>query len=79
VKRWRTYLWQALIALGDAEYPSDHLYVDEARCAREFEVDLSDDASVHAAFRSIIEWAWGPASFDAAPARRPLTEPGSMR
>jgi hypothetical protein len=58
MSRWTTYLWRALSA-------------DGTRRARQFEVDLSDDASVRAAFRSIVEREWGAAGFrDDTPPRQ---------
>ncbi|MFF0373010.1 hypothetical protein [Actinoplanes missouriensis] len=56
MRRWTTYLWQALAALADSEYPIG-VY---APPPRPFHVDLDDDVSVRAAFTSIVEWNWGP-------------------
>jgi hypothetical protein len=60
MSRWTTYLWQALAALGEADYP-----IAEHRAPRPEAVDLDDDTSVRAAFRSLMEWEFGPRSFEA--------------
>ena len=58
--RLTTYLLQALAALGDADLSAGLRY--EIQPPRAFTVDLDDDASVRAAFRSIVEWEWGEAA-----------------
>ena len=70
MSRWTTALWQALAALGQAEYPYSvsNEYVQQR--PREFKVDLTDDA-VRAAFRELVEREWGKAAFsDTAPPRQ---------
>ncbi|MEU8818999.1 hypothetical protein [Actinoplanes sp. NPDC048796] len=64
MSRWTLYLWQALAALGEADYPMDRVTAEyERERHRRFEVDLDDDRSVRAAFRSIMEWEYGPSAF----------------
>lgn len=58
-RRWSTYLWRALAALGEAEFP----YREPAARTPNFTVDLADDRSVRTAFRSIVEHEWGPDAF----------------
>ncbi|SNY64632.1 hypothetical protein [Paractinoplanes atraurantiacus] len=57
--RWTMYLWQALAALGEANV-ADY----ERERDRRFLVDLDDDRSVRAAFRSIVEWEYGARAFE---------------
>ena len=68
--RWTRVMWQALAALGEAEYP--HLGSnDDVQRPREFKVDLTDDDAVRAAFRELVEREWGSAAFsDTAPPRQ---------
>ncbi|MFF5084003.1 hypothetical protein ACFY36_43710 [Actinoplanes sp. NPDC000266] len=62
--RWTLYLWQALAALGEADYPMDRVTAEyERERNRRFLVDLDDDRSVRAAFRSIMEWEYGARAF----------------
>ncbi|MFG2059466.1 hypothetical protein ACGFI9_36185 [Micromonospora sp. NPDC048930] len=69
MSRWTTFLWQALVALGQAEYPYS-VSNDDVRGPREYKVDLTDDA-VRAAFRELVEREWGNVAFsDTAPWRQ---------
>jgi hypothetical protein len=64
MSRWTAYLLQALAALGEADPTFDYPHpVEDAERARDVPVDLSDDASVRAAFHSIVEGEWGATAF----------------
>ncbi|GAA0481341.1 hypothetical protein Ade02nite_56650 [Paractinoplanes deccanensis] len=64
MSRWTLYLWRALAALGEADYPLDRATAAyERERTRRFQVDLNDDTSVRAAFRSIMEWEYGARAF----------------
>ena len=68
MSRWTTVLWQALVAVGEAQYPYPVSNEDVQQRPREFKVDLTDDDAVRAAFRELVEREWGKAAFsDAAP------------
>jgi hypothetical protein len=77
MRRWSSYLWRALTALGETGCPWDLGYLGETRHAPKSFVDHLDDASVHATFRSIMEREWGAAAFEPAPPRRRPGSPGN--
>jgi hypothetical protein len=52
MKRWTTWVWQALIGLGEVEFPVWNEGV------RDGEVELTDDV-VRAVFRELVEREWG--------------------
>lgn len=66
MSRWTRYLLQALGSLADEAT----MYYPQAQPQPPFTVDLDDDLSVRRAFRSIVEWSWGPAAFDGRQDRR---------
>ncbi len=62
MSHWTRFLWRALAACGEAALAFHYPYltaVEEAAPARQSHDDLSDTASVRAAFRSIVEREWG--------------------
>lgn len=63
MSRWTRYLLQALGSLAD----DAAMYYPQHQPQPPFAVDLDDDLSVRQAFRSIVEWGWGPAAFDRRP------------
>ena len=62
MSRLKNFLWRALAAMADAEYAYPYPYMAMERPRRP-PVDLRDDASVHAAFRDIVEGEWGAAAW----------------
>ena len=64
MSRWTKFFWQAMIALGEADPTLDLWRPGPAEVAVEVAVDLTDDASVRAAFQAIVEWEWGTAAGD---------------
>ncbi|MFK3983858.1 hypothetical protein ACI2K4_26190 [Micromonospora sp. NPDC050397] len=71
--KWINYLWRALAALGEAD--ELFAYAGQARPWQECSIDLSDDAAVRAAFRSIVEREWGIVLRDRSPRRYPDNKP----
>ncbi|MEV4352433.1 hypothetical protein AB0J83_48910 [Actinoplanes sp. NPDC049596] len=59
MNRWTRYLWQALTALGEADFQTRY----DCEAHHRFHVDLDDDTSVRQAFRAIVEWEYGPFAF----------------
>lgn len=55
MKRWTTRLRQALIWLGESEYP---IWNRSVRAAHPGEVELTDNA-VRVVFRELVEREWG--------------------
>ena len=62
MSRWIGYLWRALVAMGESGHPMPGWNPGCAEPPGPAEVDLRDDASVRAAFRSIVEREWGTAA-----------------
>ncbi|MGC5309804.1 hypothetical protein [Micromonospora zamorensis] len=66
MSRWTSFIWRALAAIEAADPTFPYAYPDTVEAAARtgrLPVDLSDDASVRAAFRSIVEWEWGASAF----------------
>jgi hypothetical protein len=58
MSRWMGYFWRAVAALGEADRTRAYSWAapnDRIRRERQFDVDLSDQASVDAAFYSLVE------------------------